>query len=66
MITKGDGVRLITAVLLAGQMMTPDKFFVAESCPRQWASQEFKRFLADVAHSRRNCTVSKYARDPNL
>jgi len=35
MITKGDGVRLITAVLLAGQMMTPDKFLVAESCPRQ-------------------------------
>ena len=35
MITKGDGVRLLTAVLLAGQMMTPDKFLVAESCPRQ-------------------------------
>jgi len=35
MITKGDGVRRITAVLLAGQMMTPDKFLVAESCPRQ-------------------------------
>ena len=35
MITKGDGVRLITAVLLAGQMMTPDKFLVAESCPRR-------------------------------
>jgi hypothetical protein len=35
MIAKGDGVRLITAVLLAGQMMTPDKFLVAESCPRQ-------------------------------
>ncbi len=35
MITKGDGVRLITAVLLAGQMMTPDKILVAESCPRQ-------------------------------
>jgi hypothetical protein len=35
MITKGDGVRLITAVLLAGQMMTPDKFLVAEPCPRQ-------------------------------
>ena len=35
MITKGDGVRLITAVLLAGQMMTPDKFLVAESSPRQ-------------------------------
>jgi hypothetical protein len=33
MITEGDGVRLITAVLFAGQMMTPDKFFVAESCP---------------------------------
>lgn len=35
MITKGDGVRLTTAVLLAGQMMTPDKFLVAEPCPRQ-------------------------------
>jgi hypothetical protein len=35
MITKGDGVRPITAVLLAGQMMTPDKFLVAESCRRQ-------------------------------
>jgi hypothetical protein len=35
MILKGDGVRLITAVLLAGQMMTPDKFLVAESCPRR-------------------------------
>jgi hypothetical protein len=35
MIAKGDGVRLITAVLLAGQMMTPDKFLVAESCSRQ-------------------------------
>ena len=35
MITKGDGVRLITAVLVAGQMMTPDKFLVAEPCPRQ-------------------------------
>jgi hypothetical protein len=35
MIAEGDGVRLITAVLLAGQMMTPDKIFVAESCPRQ-------------------------------
>jgi hypothetical protein len=35
MITKGDGVRLITAVHMAGQMMTPDKFLVAESCPRQ-------------------------------
>jgi hypothetical protein len=35
MIAKGDGVRLITAVLLAGQMMTPDKILVAESCPRQ-------------------------------
>jgi len=34
-ITAGDGVRLTTAVLLAGQMMTPDKFFVAESCPRR-------------------------------
>jgi hypothetical protein len=33
MITEGDGVRLITAVLFAGQMMTPDKFLVAESCP---------------------------------
>jgi hypothetical protein len=33
MIAIGDGVRLITAVLLAGQMMTPDKFLVAESCP---------------------------------
>ncbi len=35
MMTKGDGVRLITAVLLAGQMMTPDKFLVAEPCSRQ-------------------------------
>jgi hypothetical protein len=35
MIAGGDGVRLITAVLLAGQMMTPDKFLVAESCLRQ-------------------------------
>jgi hypothetical protein len=35
MIVIGDGVRLITAVQLAGQMMTPDKYFVAESCPRQ-------------------------------
>ena len=35
MMAKGDGVRLTTAVLLAGQMMTPDKFLVAESCPRQ-------------------------------
>ena len=38
MMTRGDGVRLITAVLFAGQMMTPDKFLfflVAESCPRQ-------------------------------
>jgi hypothetical protein len=35
MMAKGDGVRLITAVLLAGQMMTPDKLLVAESCPRQ-------------------------------
>lgn len=33
MITTGDGVRLATAVLLAGQMMTPDRFLVAESCP---------------------------------
>jgi hypothetical protein len=33
MITKGEGVRLITAVLSVGQMMTPDKFLVAESCP---------------------------------
>lgn len=32
-ITNGDGVRLTTAVLLAGQMMTPDKFLVAEPCP---------------------------------
>jgi hypothetical protein len=40
MIAKGDGVRLITAVLLAGQMMTPDKIFVAESCPRQTSNQE--------------------------
>jgi hypothetical protein len=35
MIMDGDGVRLTTAVLLAGQMMTPDKFLVAESCRRQ-------------------------------
>jgi hypothetical protein len=35
MMAHGDGVRLITAVLLAGQMMTPDKYIVAEPCPRQ-------------------------------
>ena len=35
MIIDGDGVRLITAVLLAGQMMTPDKILVAEPCLRQ-------------------------------
>jgi hypothetical protein len=39
-IAKGDGVRLTTAVLLAGQMMTPDKILVAESCPRQRSNQE--------------------------
>src|SRR5450631_2913251 len=39
MIAKGDGVRLITAVHLAGQMMTPDKILVAEPCPRQATSQ---------------------------
>ena len=32
---KGDGVRRITAVLFAGQMMTPDKDLVAGSCVRQ-------------------------------
>jgi hypothetical protein len=35
MMARGDGVRRITAVPLAGQMMTPDKFLVAEPCPRQ-------------------------------
>jgi len=35
MMSKGDGVRRITAVLLAGQMMTPDKDLVAGSCVRQ-------------------------------
>jgi hypothetical protein len=36
---RGDGVRRITAVPSAGQMMTPDKFLVAEPCPRQRAGQ---------------------------
>jgi hypothetical protein len=39
MIAEGDGVRLITAVHFAGQMMTPDKILVAEPCPRQASSQ---------------------------
>jgi hypothetical protein len=33
MIGTGDGVRPITAVLFAGQMMTPGKVLAAESCP---------------------------------
>jgi hypothetical protein len=44
MITKGDGVRLITAVLLAGQMMTPDKILVAESCPGSDRIKKEKKF----------------------
>jgi hypothetical protein len=51
MIIEGDGVRRITAVLLAGQMMTPDKILVAEPCPRQRLNQEWNVSLAFVAQA---------------